>query len=258
MDAAARAAERRRLLQGEGLAAFDPMDGAALSQVVGAADGVIVTAAPGSEGCPVLALTRGLLADGRARRIVYVSTTGVYGDRGGRWVLEEGSLNAPTIQGARRAAAERGWLALGQAAGAEVMIARLPAIYGPGRSVLDRLRAGDAQRVRKPGQVFNRVHVDDAAEGLILMLERGQAGQAYNLTDDAPAPAHEVTEWAALRLSMEPPPWTELDDPAVNAEMRRFYLDSKRIGNGKAKAALGWRPRYPSYREGLEAILAQT
>jgi nucleoside-diphosphate-sugar epimerase len=141
--------------------------------------------------------------------------------------------------------------------GLTLQVFRLPGFYGPGRSAIDRLRAGTARLVRKPGQVFNRIHVDDIVSGLFASMARPRPGGVYNLTDDEPTAADVVTAWAAERLDLPRPPEVDWTDPEVSEAMRRFYLDSKRVSNARAKAEVGWRPRYPSYREGLEAILAE-
>ena len=109
--------------------------------------------------------------------------------------------------------------------------------------------------MRKPGQVFNRVHVDDVVAGLFASMARPRPGAAYILCDDEPAPADVVMEGAARRLGLPLPPEIDLDDPSVSDAMRRFYLDSKRLSNARAKAELGWRPQYPGWRDGLEALL---
>jgi nucleoside-diphosphate-sugar epimerase len=152
--------------------------------------------------------------------------------------------------------AERAWLEIAQGLGLTVQIFRLPALYGPGRSPFDRLRAGTARRVRKPGQVFNRIHEEDAARGFLASMARPRPGGVYTLCDDEPSPADEVVDWAAARLGLPPPPEVDWTDPEVSDEMRRFYRDSKRLSNARAKAELGWRPLYPGYREGLEAVLS--
>ena len=226
----------------------DPGDPAALARAVDQADAVLITVAPTPQGCPGHAVLASLL-ESRGRWIGYVSSTGVYGDRSGGWVFEDSALNAASISGARRVAAERAWLEEG------AHLFRLPAIYGPGRSTLDRLRDGTARRVKKPGQVFNRVHVEDAAAGILASLARPRPGRAYNLTDDDPSAMETVILAAAERLGLPTPPETALDDPSVSEAMRGFYLDSKRVSNARAKAELGWRPLYPTWREGLEALL---
>ena len=252
-----RDAGRRSALTADGFEAIDPDEAGALDAAVRDASALLVTAPPEGDGCPGLkrlipALTRtGAFPDW----IGYVSSTAVYGDRDGGWAFEDDPLNAASLEGARRVRAERDWLDAGQGMGLTVQIFRLPALYGPGRSPLDRLRDGTARIVRKPGQVFNRVHVDDAVAGLFASMARPRPGAAYTLCDDAPAPADAVMEWAAQRLGVPRPPEVDLDDPSVSDGMRRFYLDSKRLSNARAKAELGWRPRYPSWREGLEAML---
>ena len=196
-----------------------------------------------------------LAADAWPDWMGYVSSTSVYGDRAGGWVFEDGPLNAATLEGARRVRAERDWLDGARGMGLTVQIFRLPGFYGPGRSVVERLRDGTAKLVRKPGQVFNRIHVDDVVSGLFASMERPRPGAAYNLTDDAPSPADVVVEWAAARMGLPRPPEVDWTDDSVSEAMRRFYLDSKRVSNALAKAELGWRPQYPTWREGLEAIL---
>ena len=140
--------------------------------------------------------------------------------------------------------------------GLTVMLFRLPGIYGPGRSALDRLREGRARRIAAPGQVFSRIHVDDLAAGLAASIARPRAGAAYNLCDDEPAPNSDVIAYAARLLEMEPPPEIPLAEAPLSPAAMRFYGESKRVSNARAKAELGWRPAYPTYREGLRAILA--
>lgn len=248
---------RRQALVAGGFEAINPDDATALDHATRDASAVLVTAPPESDGCPGLkrlipALTRtGAFPDW----IGYVSSTAVYGDRGGGWTFEDDPLNAASLEGARRVRAERDWLDAGRGMGLTVQLFRLPALYGPGRSPLDRLRDGSARIVRKPGQVFNRIHVEDAVAGLFASMARPRPGAAYTLCDDEPAPADVVMAWAANRLGLPRPPEVDLDDPSVSDAMRRFYLDSKRLSNARAKAELGWRPRYPTWREGLEAML---
>ena len=251
--------ERRAALAAEGLGAIDPDDAAALAGAVAAASAILICAPPLPEGCPGLkALMPALAASGTwPDWIGYVSSTAVYGDRGGGWALEDSELNAASLEGARRVRAERDWLDAGQGMGLTVQLFRLPALYGPGRSPLDRLRDGTARIVRKPGQVFNRVHVDDVVSGLFASMARPRPGAAYILCDDEPAPADVVMEGAARRLGLPMPPEIDLDDPSVSDAMRRFYRDSKRLSNARAKAELGWRPKYPSWRDGLQALIRE-
>ena len=256
--ATSREAATRERLEGEGIGAVDPADPDALAGAVGRASALLVTAPPEAGGCPGLkALTPAITASAAwPDWIGYVSSTAVFGDRAGGGAFEDDDLNAASLEGARRVRAERDWLDAGRGMGLTVQIFRLPALYGPGRSPLDKLRDGTARIVRKPGQVFNRVHLDDAVSGLFASMARPRPGAAYTLCDDEPSPADRVIEGAAHRLSLPRPPEVALDDPSVSDAMRRFYNDSKRLSNARAKAELGWRPKYPSWREGLEAMIA--
>ena len=246
------------LLAADGVTATPAGDRGRIADELARAQAVLVTAPPGPDGCPGLADLVPALAQAGAFPdwIGYLSTTGVYGDRRGGWVFEESRLAAQSPEGARRVAAERDWLEVGRGMGLTVTVFRLPGIYGPGRCAFDRLREGRAQRVAAPGQVFSRIHVDDLAAGLESSIARPRASGIYNLCDDEPAANSDVVAYAAELLGLEPPPETALDMEALSPQARRFYAETKRVANARAKAELGWRPAYPTYREGLKAILA--
>ena len=232
-------------------------DRAALAREIAAAEAVLVTAPPDAEGCPGLRTLVPVMARTGAFPdwLGYLSTTGVYGDRQGGWVFETSRIAAQSMEGARRAAAERDWLQVGAGMGLTVAIFRLPGIYGPGRSTLDRVREGRARRISSPGQVFSRIHVEDLAEGLAASLARPRAGAIYNLCDDEPAPNSQVIAHAAALLGQATPPEIPLAEARLPPQAQRFYAETKRVSNARAKAELGWRPLYPTYREGLGAIL---
>lgn len=257
--ATSRDVDTRAALKAEGIEPVDPTDETALVAAVGQASAILVTAPPEGAGCPGLkALIPAITASGAwPDWIGYVSSTAVFGDRAGGWAFEDDELNAATLEGARRVRAERDWLDAGRGMGLTVQLFRLPALYGPGRSPLDKLRDGTARIVRKPGQIFNRIHVDDAVSGLFASMAHPHPGAAYTLCDDEPSPADVIIEGAAQRLGLPLPPEVDLDDPSVSDAMRRFYRDSKRLSNAKAKAELGWRPKYCGWREGLEAMIAE-
>jgi nucleoside-diphosphate-sugar epimerase len=261
VTATVRRPDDRAAAQALGVRAVDPADAVALAQAAGRADAVLVTAPPDARGCPGLAaLAPAIVASGaRPGWIGYLSTTGVYGDRGGGWVFEDSALAAQSVEGARRVGAEHDWLAFGRRAGLAVAVFRLPGIYGPGRSPFERLRGGTARRLVKPGHVFSRIHVEDLAAGLEASIARPVPGGVYNLCDDEPASAAEVTAYAAGLLGLPPPPEEPYDPTRLPVAVQRFYAECKRVSNARAKAQLGWRPAYPTYREGLAAILdAQT
>jgi nucleoside-diphosphate-sugar epimerase len=192
----------------------------------------------------------------RLRWIGYLSTTGVYGDRGGGWVDEESALAPTGPRGARRVAAEAAWQDLAAKHGLPLHIFRLAAIYGPGRNALRALLEGTAQRIDKPGQVFSRIHVEDLANALEASTARPQAGRIYNLCDDAPAPPAEIIAFAAELLGLSPPPLIPWEEAALSPMAASFYDDNKRVSNARAKRELALTLRYPSYREGLRALLA--
>ena len=182
---------------------------------------------------PDIAVTRGLAWLG------YLSTTGVYGDRGGGWVDETSQLQPTGDRGRRRVAAEKGWLDLWNRRGVPVHIFRLAAIYGPGRSAFDALRAGTARRICKPGQVFSRIHVEDLANVLIASMERPRPGAVYNVCDDDPAPPAAVVGYAAELLGIEPPPLVPIEAAGLSPMARSFYDDNKRVANGLIKTSWG-------------------
>ncbi|WP_394730179.1 SDR family oxidoreductase [Altererythrobacter sp. GH1-8] len=185
------------------------------------------------------------------RSLAYLSSTGVYGDAGGAWVDESTPTVAETGAGRRnaRAEADAAWLKLG------AHNFRLPGIYGPGRSAFDRVREGKARRIDMPDQVFSRVHVDDIVAGVVAAMERVAPAGAYNLGDDLPASGKAVTEEACRLLGVEPPPLETLEEANLSEMARGFYSENRRVANGKAKRVLGWSLRYPTFKEGLAALL---
>jgi len=218
-------------------------DAGSVRMALADADQVLSSVPPGGDGDPVLATYGDALA---GKPLTYLSSTGVYGDTGGAWADE----SAPTGTGRRtaRADADAAWLACG------ARVLRLPGIYGPTRSALDRVREGKAHRIDLADQVFSRVHVDDIVSAAMLALN-APAG-AYNISDDLPCSQNEVIEHACALLGRPFPPLQSLDEAGLSAMARGFYAENRRIANGKAKRVLGWSPRYPTYREGLAALFA--
>lgn len=217
---------------------------------------LLVTIPPDEAGCPVLRhVYTGLSHD---LTVTYLSTTGVYGDLAGGWAFEWSETNPQSRRAKARVLAEDQWR---EATGGRAFIVRLPGIYGPGRSAFDRLREGTARRIVKPGQVFSRVHVDDIASGLLALHQRqeaaARAGGVFHLCDDEPAPPQDVITHAAKLLGMDPPPDIPFEEAGLSPMAASFYAECKRVSNARTKAALGWRPQYPTYREGLAAILAE-
>jgi nucleoside-diphosphate-sugar epimerase len=215
----------------------------AVINALGQATHVLSSVPPGQGGDPVLN-AYGARLGASGQWLGYLSSTGVYGDTAGGWVDE----TAPTGTGRRnvRTEADLAWLALG------ARVFRLPGIYGPGRSALDRVANGHAHRIDLPDQVFSRVHVDDIVSGVIGGF--GAPAGAFNLADDLPCSQNEVIAFASLLLGRDPPPFVALE--SLSAMARGFYGENRRVANGKAKRLLGWRPAYPDYRAGLRALSA--
>ncbi|HLI19720.1 MAG TPA: SDR family oxidoreductase [Stellaceae bacterium] len=217
---------------------------------------LLISIPPDAAGCPVIDCHGADIAAARGLRwIGYLSSTNVYGDRGGAWVDETSPLAPSGERGRRRVAAEAKWLELGRRTGVPVQIFRLAGIYGPQRSPLDALRAGTARRIVKPDQVFSRIHVADLAAALAASMARPRAGAIYNICDDTPAPPDEVITYAASLLGIEPPPLEDFATAVLSPMAKSFYDDSKRVANRRMKDELGVTLRYPSYREGLAALL---
>ena len=227
----------------DGDLAFD--DGAAVCAALETASHVLSSVPPGESGDPVLAHFGKALGH---RWLGYLSSTGVYGDCGGAWVDE----SAPIDAGRRhaRTEADAAWLARG------ARVFRLPGIYGPGRTALERVREGRAHRIDQPGQVFSRVHVDDIASGVTAAFDT-PAG-AYNLADDLATSQNAVIEEACRLLGLAPPPLQRLEQAGLSPQARAFYGENRRVANGKAKRVLGWMPRFPDYRAGLRDCLRRS
>lgn len=225
-------------------------DGAeALREAAREVSAILFSAAPGETGDPFAPAFADM--DLATTWLGYLSTTGVYGDRKGGWAFERDPATPGQPRSVRRAEAEAVWSARG------ARLFRLSGIYGPGRSALDRVRSGDGPVFDKAGQVFSRVHVDDIASVLIRALEQPEAAGAFNLADDHPSSQAEVMCGAAEMLGA-PAPEVIAFDPAQASDMQAsFFSECRRVSNARAKAVLGWRPAYPSWREGLAAILAQ-
>jgi nucleoside-diphosphate-sugar epimerase len=219
---------------------------------------ILVSVPPDAEGDPVLdhhALEIGALPG--LAWLGYLSTTGVYGDRGGGRVDETDRLSPSAERGRRRVAAETGWRGLWPRPGVPVHVFRLAAIYGPGRSPFDALRAGTAKRIDAAGQRFSRIHVEDLAAALAASIARPRPGAVYNVCDDEPAAAEAVVAYAAQLMGLPPPPLVPLAAAGLSPMALSFYAEHKRVDNELIKRELGITWRYPDYRAGLAAILAE-
>jgi nucleoside-diphosphate-sugar epimerase len=218
---------------------------------------LLISTPPGENGDPVLQLFQAQLQkhSKNLKWVGYLSTTGVYGDRGGDWVDEDSPLEPTTARGQRRLEAERSWLMLHSDFGLPVHLFRLAGIYGPGRNTLLNVRDGSAKRIIKPGQIFSRIHVEDIAGVLAASTAKPNPGRAYNVCDDEPCPPQEVVEYAADLLGLPLPPEIPFEQAELSPMAKSFYADSKRVSNRRIKTELGYKLIYPNYRDGLRALL---
>jgi nucleoside-diphosphate-sugar epimerase len=186
--------------------------------------------------------------------IGYLSTVGIYGDAKGAWVNEDSPVRPLTERSLRRAEAERAWLDFGASTGRTVEVFRLAGIYGPGRSVIDSLKAGTARRIVKPGQVFNRIHVDDIARVLAAAIDKDTGLRVFNVSDDEPAPPEDVVAYAAELMGLPVPPAVAFEAAGLSGVAASFWGECKRVKNERLRRNLEVELLYPTYREGLRAL----
>jgi len=230
-----------------------------LLHAVGEADAALVSIPQDETGDPTLrACGKAFEHASRLRSLVYLSTVGVYGDRRGDWVDEESPALPSTPRSSARLAAERGWQDFGRRRSIPVAILRLAGIYGPGRSALTQVARGDARRIVKADQIFNRIHVDDIAQAIDAAFVRKASG-IFNVADDEPTPPGDPLVFAAQLLRAPPPPEITYEDaaPTMSPLAKSFWQECRRVNNDKLKRALGVTLRYPTYREGLRALFEQ-
>lgn len=249
-----RSANKAETLVVQGIAPLIfPGDGN-VADAIAQASHLLISAGPDAAGDPVLNAVGDMIAAraGQFEWVGYLSTTGVYGDHQGEWVDEDTPLTPSTRRGQWRKDAEQAWQAIPDL---PLHIFRLAGIYGPGRGPFAKVRNGTARRIVKKGQVFSRTHVDDIAQVLAASIARPAPGTAYNICDDDPAPPQDVIAHAAELLGVPVPPAIPFATAEMTPMARSFYAESKRVRNDRIKAELGVKLLYPTYREGLAALL---
>ena len=247
--------EKLEVLKAEGVESvlWPLADGAALLE---RATHVLISAGPDQAGDPTLTALGDAIRE-RAEAfewVGYLSTTGVYGDRQGGWVDEGSECHPSTRRGQWRLAAEKAWSAI---PGLALHIFRLAGIYGPGRGPFEKVRNGTARRIVKPGQVFSRIHVEDISRVLEASIASPNPGAIYNVCDNEAAPPQDVLAHAAALFGVPLPPEVDFETADMSPMARSFYAESKRVSNRRIREELGVELLYPSYREGLSALLRE-
>jgi nucleoside-diphosphate-sugar epimerase len=237
---------------------FDGLSpGTTLSEDLSRATHVVLSIPPDEQGDPAFNLHRETIAAApNLEWLGYFSTVGVYGDFGGAWVDESAPTRPVNPRSEIRVEVENLWREFAETRGVPLLILRLAGIYGPGRSAFDKLRDGTARRIVKPGQVFNRIHVDDIGR-VTQLAARQRLGGTFNLGDDEPAPPQDLVTYAAKLMGVPPPPDIPFAEADLTPMARSFYSDNKRVSNKAIKSALGIELLYPTYRDGLDAIHRQ-
>ena len=227
-----------------------------LKTAISKASHVLVSAGPNEYGDPVLRRCGDVLkkAD-QIGWIGYLSTVGVYGDHDGAWVDETAECRPVSKRNVWRLEAEKAWAEFGDETDKRTLVFRLGGIYGPGSNTLEKLKAGKPRRINKPGQVFSRIHIEDIAATLEAAIERPPAHQIFNVVDNEPAPPQDVIAYGAELLGMEVPPLIHIDDADMTDMARSFYGQNKHVSNARLREDLGLTLTYPTYREGLEALV---
>ncbi len=231
----------------------------ALSDIGSVLDGtthLLISVPPKHLGCPIFrSYFRDIAVLENLEWIGYLSSTGVYGDRTGAWVDEKSEVRPTTIRGTRRAKAEEQWNTLFKRYDAPLHTFRISGIYGPQRSAIDSINAGIKRRIYKENHMFNRVHIDDLVQVINASMHNPRAGAIYNISDDEPAPSHEVISEAAELLGVEEPPLIDIEYANLAPMTLSFYSDNKKVKNDLIKKEFGIKLKYPTYREGLKDCL---
>jgi nucleoside-diphosphate-sugar epimerase len=244
-------------LRADGIVAVSFDDVSAVAQEIRQANAILVSTPPAEGADPAYARYAEIIASApNGAWLGYLSTTGVYGDQAGGWVDETVPPEPRSARSSRRVEAERTWFELGTRSGLNVAIFRLSGIYGPGRNAFVSLARGTAQRIIKPGQVSNRIHVEDIAEALAASINQPRAGAVYNVSDNEPAPPQDIIAFAAMLAGISVPPDVPFEQAELSPMSQSFYAENKRISNRLMTEELGVDLRYPTYREGLQALYA--
>ncbi len=256
-----RSKAKRDLLRSQGLDAYC-FDGThydeELVSKIAQSTHIIISAPPDEAGDPTLrCFMQQMQKASHLQSIIYLSTIGVYGNFDGAWIDETTQPNAVSLRARRRLVAEKSWLTLGKSQNINTHVLRLAGIYGAGRNALTDFANGKARRIFKENQVFNRIHLDDIARVVKLLIDTKPASNVWNICDHEPCPPQDVVLYAANLLGVEAPPLQAYETAELTEMGRAFYSENKRVSNRAVRNQLGFEFTYPTYREGLQALLRQ-
>ena len=253
-----RSEEKFGQLRADGIEPFlfdGTQPGKGIQSALSATTHVLISIPPGEAGDPVLRYHAKELSYAKPHWLAYLSTVGVYGNHDGAWVTEDTPLNPVSKRSFQRIDAEENWRRFCEEQHLRLQIFRLSGIYGPARNAFENLKKGKARRLIKPGQVFNRIHVDDLAGALEAAMHFTES-RTFNVTDDEPAPPQDVVTFAADLLGIDPPVEVSFETADLTPMARSFYGENKRVSNARVKQELGYRFQYPNYRVALRSLLS--
>lgn len=234
-----------------------------LRRISGLAQAVLHSAPPPGEGRGDPRTRRLLAALARRaslpRRLVYISTTGVYGDCAGGFVPETRPLRAKSPRAQRRVAAETLLRQAGQRSRMRVSLLRAPGIYAADRLPLDRLRRGDPVLLPDEDSVTNHIHAEDLGRACVVALERGRANRACNICDDSDIRMGDWFDKLADAFGLPHPPRVTRAEAQtrLSPQLLSFMNESRRLVNVRMKCELGLRLRYPTVDSGIADALQQ-
>ncbi len=231
-----------------------------LSESLASSKILLISIAPDKKGDVVLKSNYEDIANAlktSVKRVIYLSTTAVYGDANGSTVDEKYKINPQSDRAKSRILAESQWTDLCDKFGVTLNILRLSGIYGTGRNQIRNLINGTAKRIIKEGHVFNRIHVADIARIIYMLSVSDIKSDIFNISDDMPAPPQDVVEFAARLLNTDPPEPVIFSEAILSEMARSFYSETKYIINQKIKEKLGLELKYPNYKLGLKDILKE-
>ena len=221
------------------------------------ADHILLSIAPINGTDIVIKNLKDYFKSSKFKWITYLSATSVYGNHNGEWVDENSETKPTSPNGIERLKVEKEWMQLASKYDLPFQIFRLSGIYSNQYNILKRLKSGEAKIINKKNHFFSRIHVEDIANVLSSSFNIFKKKEIYNISDNQPASAEEVTMYGVKLLGIDKPKTIEINE--IESEMlKNFYKDSKKVDNKKMKEFFNYKLKYPTYVEGLNYIFNNT